>query len=324
MIFDRSIEAQFNALIITPLHNLLQASYFDMNSRCLIVIDNLHECLPIAAQMKILGMIQDATERLQAPLGFVITSRSEVAVQTFFKSSDLGLLLSQIHLSPFRFQTPADGTRGRPPPANLSMANISTPPYSSNSIRSLPRFGLTDPETRQTDSRDYESNSLAPQSQSPNLPFFVEAERLSAEHLTPNDNTIEVEYHRDSPLSPSPNPDATHVLGGRIASPYPRISRNPSSWDDTRYLNPMFPKESLQGDIDRKIAPSHVQHRRTSTSLEGENGHCVSASTVPPLLEQVPAARSQLIDTVSGLLHAFQLVYLPKERKRDDPDVPCQ
>ncbi|KAF5310978.1 hypothetical protein D9619_008273 [Psilocybe cf. subviscida] len=99
LIFTRSVDTQFKALISVPLHDLFENGYFSINRKRLIVIDGLDECSTAAAQINILTVIQKISEKADFPFIFLIASRPEHEIQAFFGSSAIIPLLYQLNLN---------------------------------------------------------------------------------------------------------------------------------------------------------------------------------------------------------------------------------
>lgn len=99
LIFDRSIETQFKALIMDPLRDLFEIDYFNnYDAPRLIVLDGLDECSTPAAQVNILTAVQTMLKQSNTPFIFLVASRPEHDIQTFFKLSCLGSLIYRLDL----------------------------------------------------------------------------------------------------------------------------------------------------------------------------------------------------------------------------------
>ncbi|KAF5310882.1 hypothetical protein D9619_008219 [Psilocybe cf. subviscida] len=96
LIFERSVDAQFKALIADPLRDLLETGYFGIGAPALIIVDGLDECSTTPVQVSILTAIQKMSN-LQ-PFAFIIASRPEHDIQMFFRHSSLGSLPHQLTL----------------------------------------------------------------------------------------------------------------------------------------------------------------------------------------------------------------------------------
>lgn len=88
LVFTRSVDAQFQALIIRPLLNLFENGHFAVIEKCLIVIDGLDECSTAAVQLDILRAMQKINQA-DFPFMFIIARRPENDIQTFFRSSSM-------------------------------------------------------------------------------------------------------------------------------------------------------------------------------------------------------------------------------------------
>ncbi|KAF5310979.1 hypothetical protein D9619_008272 [Psilocybe cf. subviscida] len=99
LVLTRSVDAQFKALILVPLHDLFESGYFNNTGRRLIVIDGLDECSTAAAQINILTMIQKISTPADFPFIFLVASRPEHEIQAFFRSSSLEFLLHRLTLN---------------------------------------------------------------------------------------------------------------------------------------------------------------------------------------------------------------------------------
>ncbi|KAF5310627.1 hypothetical protein D9619_008265 [Psilocybe cf. subviscida] len=99
LVFNRSVDAQFQALILTPLHDLLKNGYFSTIGKHLIVVDGLDECSTRRAQINILTVIQKISQRVDFPFLFLIASRPEPEIQAFFRSSSVIAFLHRLELN---------------------------------------------------------------------------------------------------------------------------------------------------------------------------------------------------------------------------------
>lgn len=99
LVFDRSIEAQFEALIMAPLQDLFKVDYFNnYDAPRLIVFDGLDECSTPAVQVNILNAVHTMSERPNSPFIFLIASRPEHDIQMYFRSSCMGFLSHRLDL----------------------------------------------------------------------------------------------------------------------------------------------------------------------------------------------------------------------------------
>jgi hypothetical protein len=87
LIFKRSMAAQFERLVLAPLHDLLEEGYFNgtMAPR-VVVIDGLNECVDTAMRRCVLGMIFNSVIRHQMPFIFLISCRPELDLEISFES----------------------------------------------------------------------------------------------------------------------------------------------------------------------------------------------------------------------------------------------
>jgi hypothetical protein len=90
LILSRSLEAQVTALIVEPLHDPLEAGYFNTpTSRRLIIIDGLDECNIPAVQCSILEVISRLFHDYHLPLLILVASRPERHLTHFFRTGSL-------------------------------------------------------------------------------------------------------------------------------------------------------------------------------------------------------------------------------------------
>ncbi|KAF5310977.1 hypothetical protein D9619_008270 [Psilocybe cf. subviscida] len=101
LVFTRSVNAQFHALIVAPLRELFENGYFNTIGKRLIVVDGLDECSTPRAQTNILTMIQKVSQRTDFPFIFLISSRPENEIQAFFSTPSIAPLLQRIDLNDF-------------------------------------------------------------------------------------------------------------------------------------------------------------------------------------------------------------------------------
>ncbi|KAF5310594.1 hypothetical protein D9619_008242 [Psilocybe cf. subviscida] len=97
LVFKRTVDAQFKALIMGPLQDLINSRYFN-SAPCLIVVDGLDECSSAPMQVDILTALRNVSKQAECPFQFLIASRPEDGIQTFFRTSNLGSLLHQLRL----------------------------------------------------------------------------------------------------------------------------------------------------------------------------------------------------------------------------------
>jgi len=96
LIFGRSIEAQAQALIITPLSDLYKAGRLPSQYARVIIIDGLDECQDILSQREVLVVLNDTIQKLPKPFAVLIASRPEHQIRKVF---DLNLNHSSSRLS---------------------------------------------------------------------------------------------------------------------------------------------------------------------------------------------------------------------------------
>ncbi|KAF5310628.1 hypothetical protein D9619_008262 [Psilocybe cf. subviscida] len=99
LVFERSIDAQFKALIIDPLQDLFRAGYFiNTTAPQLIVIDGLDECSGVPIQVSILESLENISTQPDSPFVFLVTSRPEHEIEMFFRRARIGNSLHQLVL----------------------------------------------------------------------------------------------------------------------------------------------------------------------------------------------------------------------------------
>lgn len=88
-IYSRALPTQFAKLIIDPLLQTMSAS-IPPDTPCfrpmIMIVDGLDECHDIKARRLVLQTIRDAVPQFRGHLRFLITSRPEHDIQTFFKA----------------------------------------------------------------------------------------------------------------------------------------------------------------------------------------------------------------------------------------------
>ncbi len=82
----KSIDIQFDLLIVQPLQELLRHEPDFCPQKSLVVIDGVDECAPDRDQMLFLRFIGDALSKINIPLRFLICSRPEPHIQEAFES----------------------------------------------------------------------------------------------------------------------------------------------------------------------------------------------------------------------------------------------
>ena len=87
LIFQQSLEAQFVTLLAQPFRRLLEIHPPEKTQYpCLIVLDGLDECTD-GSRRGVLGSIFDLTKRFSLPFIFLIASRPEQDILSFFNST---------------------------------------------------------------------------------------------------------------------------------------------------------------------------------------------------------------------------------------------
>ena len=90
LIFTRSLEHQFDLLVIQPLRKFYEPlDTLEEKWRRIIVIDGLDECLDRDSQKQILKMLRDAIRKYELPVIFLVASRPEHDIKTVFGSSPM-------------------------------------------------------------------------------------------------------------------------------------------------------------------------------------------------------------------------------------------
>ncbi|KAH9478521.1 hypothetical protein JR316_0008976 [Psilocybe cubensis] len=99
LIFTRSLEAQLHSLILEPLRPLVQSGYFATeNSRRVIVIDGLDECIRRDEQVRILDALSCALQNFNLPLLLLFCCRPEHDIQASFRSGYLHRITTSLPL----------------------------------------------------------------------------------------------------------------------------------------------------------------------------------------------------------------------------------
>ena len=95
----RSINIQFDRLIVQPLRELLRDKPDFCPQKSLVVIDGVDECAPDRDQMLFLMLIGDALSEIHIPLRFLICSRPEAHIQAAFESDVMTRITHAVSLN---------------------------------------------------------------------------------------------------------------------------------------------------------------------------------------------------------------------------------
>jgi hypothetical protein len=99
LIFSKSFAVQFKSLIVEPLQHLVEAGFFnEPNSRRLVIVDGLDECLDPNIQRNILMVLANAHRQHRLPLIFLFTSRPEQHISFALNTGLLQTLIARIAL----------------------------------------------------------------------------------------------------------------------------------------------------------------------------------------------------------------------------------
>ncbi len=82
----KSIDIQFDRLIVQPFQKFLQDKPDFRPTKFLVIIDGVDECAPDQDQLRLLGLIGNALSNAQIPLRFMICSKAEAHIQETFGS----------------------------------------------------------------------------------------------------------------------------------------------------------------------------------------------------------------------------------------------
>jgi len=99
LIFTKSLQRQFDALVIQPLchfYNPLDTK--DNRCRRLIVIDGLDECVDKETQTQILNMLGDAIREYKLPVIFLVASRPDHDITTVLNSKPMEGIFARLYL----------------------------------------------------------------------------------------------------------------------------------------------------------------------------------------------------------------------------------
>jgi len=99
LIFSKSLAIQFKSLIVEPLRQLMEAGLFnEPNSRRLVIIDGLDECVNPKVQRNILEVLANAQRQHRLPLMFLFASRPEQHISLAFNTAILPTATTYIAL----------------------------------------------------------------------------------------------------------------------------------------------------------------------------------------------------------------------------------
>ena len=99
LIFTKSLQRQFDALVIQPLcHFYKPLDTRDNRCRRLIVIDGLDECLDKETQKQILNMLRDAIREYRLPVIFLVASRPDHDITTVLNSKPMEGVFARLYL----------------------------------------------------------------------------------------------------------------------------------------------------------------------------------------------------------------------------------
>ncbi|KDR69337.1 hypothetical protein GALMADRAFT_929979 [Galerina marginata CBS 339.88] len=99
MLFEKSLEVQFTALVIKPINDLSSRPGFVPNSiPYLIIIDGLDECSDPRIQIRVLEVVSDAIQQCSVHLKVLIASRPQVDIKGLFDYDPLDLLSTRLAL----------------------------------------------------------------------------------------------------------------------------------------------------------------------------------------------------------------------------------
>ena len=99
LIFTRSLEHQFDLLVIQPLHKFYEPlDTLEAKWRRVIIIDGLDECLDRDSQRQILDMFRSAIQKHELPIIFLVASRPEHDINTTFGSKHMEGVFARLYL----------------------------------------------------------------------------------------------------------------------------------------------------------------------------------------------------------------------------------
>ncbi|KAF8347641.1 hypothetical protein F5887DRAFT_38428 [Amanita rubescens] len=103
----KSIDIQFDRLIIQPFQKLLHDKPDFRPTKVLVIIDGVDECAPDQDQLQLLGLIGNALSNAQIPLRFLMCSRAEAHIKETFGLEVVAKITNQITLD-HRFSPDVD------------------------------------------------------------------------------------------------------------------------------------------------------------------------------------------------------------------------
>ncbi|KAF8325486.1 hypothetical protein F5887DRAFT_1142499 [Amanita rubescens] len=103
----KSIDIQFNRLIVQPFQKLLHDKPDFRPTKLVVIIDGVDECAPDQDQLQLLGLIGNALSNAQIPLRFLMCSRAEAYIQETFGLEGIAEITNQITLD-HRFSPDVD------------------------------------------------------------------------------------------------------------------------------------------------------------------------------------------------------------------------
>lgn len=100
----KSIDIQFNRLIVQPFQKLLHDTPHFRLTKSLVIIDGVDECAPDQDQLQLLGLIGNALSSAQIPLRFLMCSRAKARIQEMFGLEGIAKITDKLtldqHFSP--------------------------------------------------------------------------------------------------------------------------------------------------------------------------------------------------------------------------------
>ena len=98
LVFNQSLQAQAEGLIITPLLQLSRDQGLPACCARVIIIDGLDECYDPDTQREVLTVLEKTIRKLSAPVAILIASRPELHIRQMFDLDDLNRSSSRIAL----------------------------------------------------------------------------------------------------------------------------------------------------------------------------------------------------------------------------------